>query len=112
VGQDDFRAQEMNTSRPHPARIYDYLLGGKDHYEVDQQTGDQLAAAAPEARIGLRANRAFLRRAPPRRASTHTRSSASYPANSVYSRTRRSSRACSRRARPWDRPGTPRPLYW
>ncbi|MEU0041148.1 SAM-dependent methyltransferase [Streptomyces sp. NPDC006333] len=61
--QDGFRAEEIDTSRPHPARIYDYLLGGKDNYEVDQQAGDELAAAAPEARIGLRANRAFLQRA-------------------------------------------------
>ncbi|MFE5140407.1 SAM-dependent methyltransferase [Streptomyces fagopyri] len=57
------RAGEIDTSRPHPARIYDYLLGGKDNYEVDQRAGDELAAAAPEARIGLRANRAFLQRA-------------------------------------------------
>ncbi|WP_405865828.1 MULTISPECIES: SAM-dependent methyltransferase [unclassified Streptomyces] len=61
--QDGFRAEEIDTSRPHPARIYDYLLGGKDNYEVDQQAGDSLAAAAPEVRIGLRANRAFLQRA-------------------------------------------------
>lgn len=61
--QDGFRAEEIDTSRPHPARIYDYLLGGKDNYEVDQQAGDALAAAAPEARIGVQANRAFLQRA-------------------------------------------------
>ncbi|GAA3038877.1 SAM-dependent methyltransferase [Streptomyces glomeratus] len=61
--QDGFRAEEIDTSRPHPARIYDYLLGGKDNYAVDQQAGDELAAAAPEVRMGLRANRDFLRRA-------------------------------------------------
>ena len=61
--QDGFRAEEIDTSRPHPARIYDYLLGGKDNYEVDQRAGDALAEAAPEVRIGLRANRAFLQRA-------------------------------------------------
>ena len=61
--QDGFRAEEIDTSRPHPARIYDYLIGGKDNYEVDRQAGDELAAAAPEVRIGMRANRAFLRRA-------------------------------------------------
>jgi hypothetical protein len=60
---DGVRAEQIDTSRPHPARIYDYLLGGKDNYEVDQRAGDQLAAAAPEVRIGLRANRAFLQRA-------------------------------------------------
>ncbi len=58
-----FRAEDIDTSRPHPARIYDYLLGGKDNYEVDRQAGDELARLAPEVRIGVRANRAFLRRA-------------------------------------------------
>lgn len=61
--QDGFRAEEIDTSRPHPARIYDYLLGGKDNYEVDRDAGEELAAAAPEVRIGVRANRAFLQRA-------------------------------------------------
>ncbi|MFF9151619.1 SAM-dependent methyltransferase [Streptomyces sp. NPDC014846] len=61
--QDGVRAVEIDTSRPHPARIYDYLLGGTDHYEVDQRAGDAIAAAAPEVRIGVRANRAFLHRA-------------------------------------------------
>ena len=61
--ENGFRAEEIDTSKPHPARIYDYLLGGKDNYDVDRQAGEQLIAAAPEARIGVRANRAFLRRA-------------------------------------------------
>lgn len=61
--RDGFRAEGLDTSKPHPARIYDYLLGGKDHYEVDRQAGEELAAAAPEVRIGVRANRAFLQRA-------------------------------------------------
>ncbi|MGW3954361.1 SAM-dependent methyltransferase [Streptomyces sp. NPDC004752] len=61
--QDGFRAEEIDTSRPHPARIYDYLLGGKDNYLVDRDAGDALAAAAPEVRIGVQANRAFLSRA-------------------------------------------------
>ncbi|MGW2741252.1 SAM-dependent methyltransferase [Streptomyces sp. NPDC001450] len=64
MGQDGgFGVGEIDTGRPHPARIYDYLLGGKDNYEVDRRAGDELAAAAPEVRIGLRSNRAFLRRA-------------------------------------------------
>ncbi|WP_318199800.1 SAM-dependent methyltransferase [Streptomyces sp. SCL15-4] len=61
--ENGYETVTIDTSRPHPARIYDYLLGGKDNYEVDQQAGDALAAAAPEARIGVRANRAFLQRA-------------------------------------------------
>jgi hypothetical protein len=63
VVQDGFPAEEIDTSRPHPARIYDYLLGGKDNYEVDQRAGDELAAKAPEVWISVQANRAFLRRA-------------------------------------------------
>ncbi|MFJ6723726.1 SAM-dependent methyltransferase [Streptomyces sp. NPDC091281] len=63
MSEDGVRAELIDTSRPHPARIYDYLLGGKDNYEVDQRAGDALVAAAPEARIGVRANRDFLRRA-------------------------------------------------
>ncbi|SOF03167.1 S-adenosyl methyltransferase [Streptomyces sp. OV198] len=63
MSQDGFRTEEIDTSRPHPARIYNYLLGGTANYEVDQQAGDRLASAAPEVRIGVRANRAFLQRA-------------------------------------------------
>ena len=63
VTHNGFRAEEIDTSRPHPARIYDYLLGGKDNYEVDRAAGDLLVDSAPEARIGVRANRAFLQRA-------------------------------------------------
>ncbi|MEV6116340.1 SAM-dependent methyltransferase [Streptomyces sp. NPDC052109] len=61
--QDGGQAVRIDTSKPHPARIYDYLLGGKDNYEVDRVAGDQLAAAAPEVWISVRANRAFLHRA-------------------------------------------------
>ncbi|MEU2775169.1 SAM-dependent methyltransferase [Streptomyces sp. NPDC007162] len=61
--QDGIRPVEIDTSKPHPARIYDYLLGGKDNYEVDRQAADRLAAVAPEVFIGVRANRAFLQRA-------------------------------------------------
>ncbi|MFI9808557.1 SAM-dependent methyltransferase [Streptomyces sp. NPDC052301] len=61
--QDGVRSLKIDTSRPHPARIYDYLLGGTENYEVDRRAADELAAAAPEVRIGVRANRAFLHRA-------------------------------------------------
>ncbi|MFJ2813137.1 SAM-dependent methyltransferase [Streptomyces sp. NPDC087294] len=61
--QDGGSAGAIDTSKPHPARIYDYLLGGKDNYDVDRRAADALAAAAPEVRIGVRANRDFMRRA-------------------------------------------------
>ncbi|MEV7084765.1 SAM-dependent methyltransferase [Streptomyces sp. NPDC093085] len=63
MSEQGLRAEDIDTSRAHPARIYDYLLGGKDNYDIDRQAGERLALAAPEVRIGLKANRAFLRRA-------------------------------------------------
>ncbi|MYU18733.1 SAM-dependent methyltransferase [Streptomyces sp. SID8361] len=63
MAENGFRAEEIDTSRPHPARIYDYLLGGKNNYEVDREAADRLATAAPEVWSGVRANRDFLRRA-------------------------------------------------
>jgi S-adenosyl methyltransferase len=53
----------MDTSVPHPARRYNYWLGGKDHFAVDRKSGDAIAAAFPVVVELARANRAFLRRA-------------------------------------------------
>ncbi|RVU22248.1 SAM-dependent methyltransferase [Streptomyces antnestii] len=50
----------IDTSKPHPARVYDYLLGGKDNYPVDEEVGEQLP---PEARDAARQNREFMHRA-------------------------------------------------
>ncbi|MEW2545786.1 SAM-dependent methyltransferase [Streptomyces sp. NPDC047002] len=63
MGRRSFRRDEIDTSRPHPARIYDFLLGGKNNYQLDREAGERLEAVAPEVRIGVRANRDFLRRA-------------------------------------------------
>ena len=52
----------MNTSVAHPARRYNYWLGGKDHFAADRESGDLLAKAFPTARIAARENRDFLRR--------------------------------------------------
>ncbi|MFJ1749323.1 SAM-dependent methyltransferase [Streptomyces sp. NPDC088116] len=51
---------QLDTSKPHPARVYDWLLGGKDNYAVDQAVGQ---AIPPEAKGNARRNRAFMRRA-------------------------------------------------
>ncbi|GAB7103583.1 SAM-dependent methyltransferase [Streptomyces phaeofaciens JCM 4814] len=53
----------IDTSKPHPARMYDYFLGGKDNYPVDQEAAEKFIEAAPEVRDGVRANRRFLHRA-------------------------------------------------
>jgi S-adenosyl methyltransferase len=46
-----------------PARMYDYFLGGKDHFEADRNAAEQVIAAYPETRTVARANRRFLTRA-------------------------------------------------
>ncbi|MEU3183970.1 SAM-dependent methyltransferase [Streptomyces sp. NPDC006923] len=51
---------QIDTSKPHPARVYDWLLGGKDNYPVDQEVGEKLP---PEAKDAARQNRDFMRRA-------------------------------------------------
>jgi hypothetical protein len=51
---------QIDTSRAHPARVYDWLLGGKDNYPVDEAVGERLP---PEARDGARQNRQFMHRA-------------------------------------------------
>jgi len=58
-----FAASEIDTTTPHPARMYDALLGGRDNYRADQEAVRRVLKAAPEARDSARANRAFLQRA-------------------------------------------------
>jgi len=58
-----FAPADIDTSRPHTARMYNYFLGGKDNYEVDRAAAQEVLRAAPEARDIARHNRAFLQRA-------------------------------------------------
>lgn len=53
---------KIDTSKPHAARMYDYLLGGKDHFAVDRATAERAMAAIPTGRTAARENRAFLGR--------------------------------------------------
>jgi hypothetical protein len=56
---------EIDTSKPHTARIYDYFyfLGGKDHFAADREVAEQSLASHPSARVGAREQRSFLGRA-------------------------------------------------
>jgi hypothetical protein len=56
-------APEIDTSRPHPARMYDYYLGGKNHFAADRETAEKALRSWPSGRTGLRENRKFLGRA-------------------------------------------------
>src|SRR5438270_3471344 len=50
---------KIDTTAPHSARIWNYWLGGKDHYPVDREVGDQFAAIFPDIIAVARASRAF-----------------------------------------------------
>jgi hypothetical protein len=56
-------AQRIDTTVAHPARRYNYWLGGKDHFAADRESGDAVLAVFPTARAAALANRAFLVRA-------------------------------------------------
>jgi SAM-dependent methyltransferase len=53
---------EIDTSRAHAARIYDYFLGGKNHFAADREVAEKSLASIPSGRIGAREQRAFLGR--------------------------------------------------
>ncbi|MGW4822651.1 SAM-dependent methyltransferase [Streptomyces sp. NPDC004227] len=53
----------LQTDRPHSARVWNYLLGGKDHYPVDSETGAVILRMFPEIAAIARQQRSFLVRA-------------------------------------------------
>ena len=55
-------ASGIDTSTPNVARIYDYLLGGKDNFPADRETAERLIAAIPDVAAIARDNRSFLGR--------------------------------------------------
>src|SRR5689334_16681523 len=52
----------LDTTVAHPARVYDYFLGGKDNFAADRDAAEAAAAAFPQIAESARAARAFLRR--------------------------------------------------
>ena len=55
--------QDINTNMAHPARVYDYWLGGKDNFQADRALAEMMIQAVPNMREMAAANRAFLGRA-------------------------------------------------
>jgi S-adenosyl methyltransferase len=49
-------------TRPSIARVYDYLLDGKDNFAADREVGEKIRQALPEVHLGVQAQRAVLRR--------------------------------------------------
>ena len=58
-----WRPVVLDTERPHVARLYDFLLGGKDHFRADRAAAESLLRANPYLRDACREQRDFLRRA-------------------------------------------------
>jgi hypothetical protein len=54
---------KIDTSVSHSARVWNYWLGGKDYYPVDQQVGERILVFVPELVRSARADRQFLARA-------------------------------------------------
>ena len=53
----------IDTTRAHPARIYDYWLGGKDNFAADRDAAELALKAYPDLAKAVQSNRAFLGRA-------------------------------------------------
>jgi hypothetical protein len=62
--QEDYDSDpgRLDTGTAHIARVYDYWLGGKDHFAADREAGDEAVKAFPGLISSVRANRAFLAR--------------------------------------------------
>ncbi|SCG74753.1 SAM-dependent methyltransferase [Micromonospora coxensis] len=56
-------SDRIDTSVAHPARRYNYWLGGKDNFQADRESGDAMAARFPTIRTSALENRRFLQRA-------------------------------------------------
>jgi S-adenosyl methyltransferase len=52
----------IDTTVPNVARVWNYLVGGRDNFEADRRAAQQLVAAAPVVADVAPASRAFLRR--------------------------------------------------
>ncbi len=55
--------RRIDTTKAHPARVYDVFLGGKDNYDVDRAAAAAALTANPRGYLDVRHNRDFLRRA-------------------------------------------------
>jgi hypothetical protein len=64
LGTGDERAagqgRDLQTDVPHSARIYDYMLGGKDNFAADRHAAEQIARHLPTLPVSMRANRDFM----------------------------------------------------
>jgi hypothetical protein len=62
VSEQDLSQSIIDTTRAHPARRYNYWLGGKDNFAADRESADLIERQFPGMRAGVRANRDVLAR--------------------------------------------------
>ncbi len=55
--------EDVRADIAHPARVYDYWLGGKDNFAADRAAAEQVVQVMPEILDTVHGNRQFLRRA-------------------------------------------------
>jgi SAM-dependent methyltransferase len=57
------QAPEIDSSKPHAARMYDYFIGGDHHFAADRAAAAEVLKHSPSVPIAARENRAFVGRA-------------------------------------------------
>jgi hypothetical protein len=55
-------AKLLDVSVPNVARIYDYMLGGKDNFQADREAAEKLKKFLPDAQLACHHNRRYLQR--------------------------------------------------
>jgi len=63
AGRNTGAAPVIDTNTAHPARVYDYWLGGKDNFAADREAAKLALQAYPQLAEAVKSNRAFLARA-------------------------------------------------
>jgi hypothetical protein len=58
----DALSPNLRTDVAHPARIYDYILGGKDNFKADRDAAEHIVEASPSIGRSMRANRNYMAR--------------------------------------------------
>ncbi|SCK38946.1 S-adenosyl methyltransferase [Streptomyces sp. WMMB 714] len=61
--EDPRLAEKLKADRPHSARVWNYLLGGRDNYSADRMAGDMILDTFPDIARIARLQRYFLARA-------------------------------------------------
>jgi hypothetical protein len=59
TAEDPVTPPHVNTAVPSPARVWNYLIGGKDHFAVDREVGDVSTQALPTLPLIARYVRRF-----------------------------------------------------